>query len=538
MNCKFTRIERNGGQTKSTIKANVEEGRSVPSGIRGVPIHEFSFLASSILLFSLALSAQDLPPGTALEARLSTATSSRISQPGDPIEAMIIAPVSIQGRIVVPQGSRLLGSVANTTAIGFGLKHSTASIAYSFHILELPSGTRVPVKAQLVEVETSKEHVDDRGTVRGIHPIVSLSSIWTYCAAPLLFVDPPIGAPLLGMKFLVAPAPNPEIVFPTGTEVFLRLTAPLTLPPPNPGFTVPAKSFSQGDLSNIEHLLKNSAQRAYIGSRASDIVNVLLIGSPNQMDRAFHASGWSLAHRKSPISLFRMYYALAKRLGYTRAPMNALTLNGVPSAFVHQKTLDTVERRHHMRLWQYPLKENVWLGAAAEDVGFRFELTHWTHYTDPNIDNERAKIVNDLAFTGCINSVGLLHRPSSELVQDPKAEHPILTDGDVAAIQLNDCIHPNLMPGVSELSGAPQPGAAQPAAPQPAAPQHGRLVRTLHAFRDDLVRSNILFTTYNTLNLLKKHKSESTPTETRSATAPRELNWLPATASPETHPEE
>ena len=524
MNCKFTRIKGKSGQTKWRIKTDFEEGRSVPPDRRAVLIHEFSFLAISIFLFSLALSAQDLPPGTALEARLSGATGSRISHRGDPIEAMIIAPVSIQGRILVPQGSRLLGSIANTTAIGLGLKHSTASIAYSFHALELPSGTRVPVKAQLVEVETSKEHVDDRGTVRGIHPIVSLSSVWMYCATPLLFVDPPIGAPILGMKFLVAPSPDPEIDFPTGTEVILRLTAPLTLPPPNPGFTVPAKSFSQGDLNDIEHLLKNSSRRAYIGSRASDIVNVVLIGSPNQMDRAFHASGWSLAHGKSPISFFRMYYALAKRLGYPRAPMNALTLNGVPSAFVHQKALDTVERRHHLRLWQYPQKENVWLGAAAEDVGFQFQLTHWTHYTDANIDNERAKIVNDLAFTGCINSVGLLHRPSRELAQDPKAEHPILTDGDVAAIQLNDCIHPNLMPGVSELS---------------VAHQHGRLGRTLHAFRDDLVRSNILFTTYNTLKLLKKHKSESTPIETRSATgAPRELNWLPPTASPETHPEQ
>jgi hypothetical protein len=240
---------------------------------------------------------------------------------------------------------------------------------------------------------------------------------------------------------------------------------------------------------------------------------VLLIGSPNQMDRAFYASGWSLAHRKSPLSLFRMYYALAKRLGYPRAPMNALTLNGVPSAFVHQKTLDTVEKRHHVRLWQYPQRENVWLGAAAQDVGFRFELMHWTHYTDPNIDDERAKIVNDLAFTGCVNAVGLLSRPSLDLVQDSKAEHPIVTDGDAAVIQLKDCIHPNLMPGVSEMSASHQPR---------------RLVHALHAFRDDLVGSNILFTTYNTLKLLKKHNAEPSTIRPRLASgAPRRLDWLP-----------
>jgi hypothetical protein len=471
----------------------------------------------------LAPSAQDLPPGTSLEARLSVATGSRSSHVGEPIEATIIAPVSVEGRILVPQGSRLLGSIVSATAIRFGLKHSTATIVYSFDELELPNGTRVPVKAQLVEVETAKEHVDDLGTVRGIHPIVSLSSSWTYGAVPLLFVDPPIGASLLGAKVLVAPSPNPEIVFPAGTEVILRLTAPANLPP-NAGFSVPSKSFSQGDLSDMAHLLKTSEQRAYIGSRVSDIVNVLVLGSPDQMERAFHAAGWSLAHRKSPMSLFRMYYGLTKRIGYPRAPMNALTLNGVPSAFVHQKTLDTVERRHHVRLWQYPQKENVWLGASAEDIGFRFELAHWTHFTDPNIDNERAKIVNDLAFTGCVNAVGLLPRPVSELGQDPKAAHPILTDGNVAVIQLNDCIRPNVMPGVSEM---------------PAVQTRGRLARALRGFRDDLVGANIFFTTYNTLKLLKKRRPEPTPDERRLVNgAPRELNWFPPKASLETHLEQ
>src|SRR5246127_3808473 len=102
---------------------------------------EFYLLVCSILLLSLGVSAQDLPAGTALEARLSSATGSRISHLDDPIVATIIAPVSVHGRILVPQGSRLLGSVTNATAIGSGLKHATASISYSFHTLQLLDGT-------------------------------------------------------------------------------------------------------------------------------------------------------------------------------------------------------------------------------------------------------------------------------------------------------------------------------------------------------------------------------------------------------------
>ena len=93
------------------------------------------------------------------------------------------------------------------------------------------------------------------------------------------------------------------------------------------------------------------------------------------------------------MSLFRMYHALAKRLGYPSAPMNALTLNGVPSAFVHQKTLDTVERRHHVRLWQYPQKENVVLKRRGGRCRVFDSNCTGLIYTELNIDNERAKIV-------------------------------------------------------------------------------------------------------------------------------------------------
>src|ERR1700747_488741 len=104
----------------------------------------FYFLVCSTLLLFSTASAQDLPAGTALEARLSSATGSRISHLDDPIVATIIAPVSVHGRILVPQGSRLLGSITNATPIGSGLKHATASISYGFHTLQLPGGTAIP----------------------------------------------------------------------------------------------------------------------------------------------------------------------------------------------------------------------------------------------------------------------------------------------------------------------------------------------------------------------------------------------------------
>jgi hypothetical protein len=65
----------------------------------------------------------------------------------------------------------------------------------------------------------------------------------------------------------------------------------------------------------------------------------------------------------------------------------------------------------------------------------------------------------------------------------PQAEHPIVTDGDVAVIRLHDCIPPKVMAGLVK---------------------HPLCINAidwlaLMAFRDDFIRSNIFFTTYDTL---------------------------------------
>jgi hypothetical protein len=420
---------------------------------------------------------------------LSTATGSRVSHAGDQVEGSTIAPVSLRGQILIPQGSRILGSVASVKRFGLGLKHVTASIHYRFHTVRLTSGETIPVQTEVLEVETAKERVDDDGTVRGIHPVATLSSSLALFTTPLLFVVPTVGVPVWGMKAVIAPSANPEIYFPSGTELLLRLTAPVVVRS-SAERPMGVKAFSREEVINAEHLLNGSAQRARMGNRPSDIVNFLFFGSREEMDRAFHAAGWVQAERKSPMSLYRMYHALSRRIGYKRAPMNALTLNGVPSDFVYQKSLDTVQKRHHVRLWKVPQAPDVWRGAAAEDIGFRFKLTHWTHSTAPNIDNERAKIVNDLAFTGCLDAVELLSRRSPDLVQDSKGKQLILTDNGLAVVRLNFCNDPKIMQGVDPASSGDQ---------------RGPLSRGLGALSNDL-RRNIVFTTYNTLKLVTERR--------------------------------
>jgi hypothetical protein len=463
----------------------------IADGSRRHLVGRYLLLTWSILsLLSLPVSALDLPAGTTFGVRLSTPTGSRISRVGDQVEGSTIAPIAFRGQILVPQGSRLIGSVDSVKRFGLGLKQVTARIHYQFHTLRLLNGDTIPIQTELIEVETAKERVDVDGTVRGIHPAASLSSSLALFTVPLLFLAPTVGAPVWGVKSMIAPSANPEIYFPPGTELILRLTAPIQVPS-SPEKPVGITSFSPDEIDEVHHLLNGSEPRARMGTHPSDIVNLLFLGSRAEMDRAFHAAGWSQAERKSPMSLYRMYHALTRRIGYSRAPMNTLTLNGLPSDFVYQKNLDTVQKRHHIRLWKEPGRADVWLGAAAEDIGFRFELMHWTHSTAPKIDNERAKVVNDLAFTGCLDAARLLPRDSRALLQDPKRERSISTDANIAVVRLNGCNNPTTMPGVHAI---------------PPTDVRGRLSRSWASLRNDL-RLNVFFTTYNTLKLLSERRA-------------------------------
>ena len=459
--------------------------------------------------------AQVLPAGTTLEVRLSSPTGSSISHPGDQIEGTIIAPISLLGQIVVPQGSRLIGSIGSVKRFGLGFKQVTAAINYRFHTLQFLNGEAIPIQTELLEVETAKERVDIDGTVRGIHPAVSLSSSLALFTVPLLFAVPTVGVPVWGIKSVIAPSASPEIYFPSGTELILRLTAPMVL---RSSDRTPAgvTSFPPDEVNEVRHLLNGSAQRARLGVHPSDFVNLLFLGSREELDRAFHAAGWSQAERKSPMSLYRMYHALTRRIGYRRAPMNTLTLNGSPADVLYQKNLDTVEKRHHVRLWKDPHRADVWLGAAAEDIAFRFELTHWTHSTAPNIDHERAKVVNDLAFTRCLEEAGLVPRELLDQVRGPKDERLILTDTDIAVVRLNGCNNPTAMPGVDAIA---------------ANSVDGRLVRGLASLGNDL-RLNLFFTTYNTLKLASERRTSKPLRKTPSVdTDPHGLDWLSALAT-------
>src|SRR5437763_12644959 len=124
---------------------------------------------ATLTLFPSSIPAKMLPAGTRLEARLSVPSGSRISHPGDHIEAVVIAPVFEDGRVLIPQGAIVSGVVESVERLGLGLKHLTARINYRFDSVQWQGGA-VPVDAHVVQVETAKERVNAQGAIGGIYP--------------------------------------------------------------------------------------------------------------------------------------------------------------------------------------------------------------------------------------------------------------------------------------------------------------------------------------------------------------------------------
>jgi hypothetical protein len=107
--------------------------------------------------------------------------------------------------------------------------------------------------------------------------------------------------------------------------------------------------------------------------------------------------------------------AIIENRGYHEAPVSLLLLDGKAPDFVFQKQTNTFAMRHHIRIWRRPEQwqgQAVWIGAATHDTGIDFsaESKSFTHKIDSNIDDERAKVVNDLAFAGYVQSFALVPR--------------------------------------------------------------------------------------------------------------------------------
>ena len=189
-----------------------------------------------------------------------------------------------------------------------------------------------------------------------------------------------------------------------------------------------------------------------------DPVNLVLIGTLQQLHAAFAIAGWSEADRLGVASSWRMIRAFVFNSPYPTAPFSTLYLFGRGQDIGFQKAIDNSPRkRHHIRFWALSLaraeatvgvasfwlntdrpahNEHVlWVGAGTKDTGFSLtQLTFQiTHATDADTNAERDFIIAELEKNKVIGDVNSYR--SGQHLPIKQVNHYI-TDGEVTVANL------------------------------------------------------------------------------------------------------
>jgi hypothetical protein len=425
-----------------------------------------------------------VPAGSRYSVRLTQELSSRTTHQGDVVKALSITPVVAKGEILVPAASIFEGKVVQADSVGWGFKHETASLTIEWNKVTLPDGRVLEISARVFEVENAQEKVTDKGKIQGIRSTGTIGNTAENGVLTFAGIDPvayifasSAGSGVLGFA-------EPEILYPAGTELILMDTRPLLTDKVYPPTVTPSAT-DAAQRESLQAFVKTLPYRTRTkgSNKVSDITNLVFVGSPAALDRAFKASGWLTTDDLYAASTFKTVKTLAGNQTYTQAPMSVLLLDERAPVETLSKTTNTFASRHHLRI--FPTEKQyegltVLTSSSTQDIGIAFSRKQKTfiHVIDEHIDNERSKVVNDLMFTGCVDHLDMVERPWVPHDAYNSTGDRLLTDGEAAVVTLNGCDHPRAV--------TPQ------AAPPP--PRTQRAMRdTSLTIRNDLFRGNLIY---------------------------------------------
>ena len=401
------------------------------------------FPRSSILAALTALAAfaapLEIPAGTEIQIRLKTKVSTTTAKPKDPVEAVVIAPVMLNGEFVIPAGATVRGAVDKAAQSSKGDERST--LLLSFTEIEF-DGAKLKLGAHISAIDNARESVDDQGQVNGILASETITGRLDTGIGKVAEKYAGFADILNTAKNVILKPPESDITYDAGAEMTLKLTAPLSVKGP----TSPGPAAQLQPVADEEGLARLVAAEPFQTMakdppKPSDITNLMLIGSEEQVRGAFIAAGWSVAAGLNSQAKLETFRALAENRGYKEAPVSILLLDGQPPDIVFEKLNNTFSSRHHLRVWRRPATfqgQPVWAVAATHDIGISFSEQNRTfiHKIDPQIDRERAKVVNDLLFTGKIQSVELVDRPNVPQHGQNATGDNLETDARIAVLVL------------------------------------------------------------------------------------------------------
>jgi len=415
---------------------------------------------------SVAKSRQaDLAPGQTMSVRLNGPVYSEHSRTGDPVEGTVTYPLCKHGEnITCPDGELVVapGTKVQATVL-FAKKapdkYSRPMLVLDFSNIIHADGSRSPLYARVIDVDNARETIRNNEILGIVQPHASTKG--SMVLAGLGMVNPIAGYTIKGVSAVYGLSLRREILFPAGTDLQIQVV--------RPSMVKTKDAWSGWPVLPVDEQLKSLVAAAPIrvftkDNKASDLTNLMFIGSQQELIAAFQEAGWFEADSLSMGSAMKTIGATIRGAGYTQAPVSLLTVNGRPPDLIFQKSLDTFAKRHHIRIWKEPgtwQGRDVWIGAATHDIAISTARanTKWGHRIDPHVDREREWIETDLLFAGTAKSYALVDRPHIPKTTANATGDVILTDGQLSILELGKTTPNILNPVMPALQTRPATGA-------------------------------------------------------------------------------
>ena len=180
-----------------------------------------------------------IPSGTSIPAEFNTTVTSAASQVGDVFTAVLGSPITLDGNVIIPENSEIIGQVTYVEPAGRIGKN--ASMDVKFTAIKLPNGQKIPINGKLATANKS-------GTLSGgslKKQIVTAAATGAVSTAGGTLAGLGIGAlmgspgggavfgttvgGIFGLGYIFA-RKGKEVVIPSGTKINVLLEEPVSVP--------------------------------------------------------------------------------------------------------------------------------------------------------------------------------------------------------------------------------------------------------------------------------------------------------------------
>jgi LssY C-terminus len=321
-----------------------------------------------------------IPDRTSIKLQLAENVSSAHARPGDRLDFIVTRDVNIEGFTVIPAGTVASGSV--TGVKGKRLLGIGGNVTLRLDSVELSNGDRLGLLARL--------NVKGRSRTRLMAAAMLAIGLAYLPAAPIFLLT-------RGHDSTVLKSTEITAYIDPGTSV---LTAGLQR--------------SQESSSELDNMMDHLPPRLFNAEgREGDMLNLVFVGRPEDLQKAFERAGWVKTDKWSPIFVWHL---LLHGAHDARLPMARYYLFGRVQDYSYAlpEPGAVVSRRHHLRIWKTDHTIDgtpVWVGSATHDVAIeiarRGRLIN--HRIDPAVDAERDFVGIDLTNSSSVSRQEYLH---------------------------------------------------------------------------------------------------------------------------------